>query len=230
MNLVKELILSSPVGNHLKFGYHGNIIISKLDTGVKLIKGLPIKQNTFITFAEIDPKTNKVIAQSEGAYWNLDHTTDFVVQNFIDQYTSISAIISAAGGDAEAFDTEVLKSIPEEYDDVDAYVKTKAGAVAMQDVLVKGAEKYLRPFVGDTTKLYQCKVVTNKKGFFEPGKELYWILPMDSEEKLAAISAAERKAYRASLTADDNDKVEPDSTDSPTAEKSIASLNALNGL
>jgi hypothetical protein len=228
MNLFKQLVQSSPIGNRLKFGYNDNIIITKIDTNERKNKGMVINQNTYITLAKIDPETKKVLAQSEGSYWNLDHKTDYVMQNFIDQFTSIVSIINALGGDVEQFEQEVLSVIPEEFEEIDDYIKTKAGSEMMQKTLSGVAETYIKDKVGENCPLLKCKVTVNKKGFFELGKEQNWILPMDSEDPLSTITAGERRNYRESLKADDK-PVEPDKVGTKS-EKGVASLKALQGL
>lgn len=230
MNLFKELVQSAPVGNRLKFGYNDNVIVTKIDTNERKIKGLATKQNTYITLTRIDPTTKKVVAQSEGSYWNLDHKTDYVVQNFIDQFTSIVSIISAMGGNVEEFEQEILVVVPDEFEEVDQYLKTKEGSKIMQDTLSKVAESYLKDTLGDACPLLKCKVTVNKKGFFEMGREENWIVPMDGEEKLSTITAGERRNYRESLKADTDKVVEPDKPGVAKSEKAVASLKALQGL
>lgn len=230
MNLFKQLVQSAPVGNRLKFGYQDNIKLIKIDINERKNKGLVIKQNTYITLAQIDLKTQKIIAQSEGSYWNFDHTTDFVMQNFIDQFTSLVSLIEVTGGDVEKFEQEVLAFLPEKYDQPDEYIKTKEGALAMQTALSNVSFAHLKDKVGDDSPLFKCKITVNKKGFFELGKVENWILLMDSEEKLATITPKERKNYRESLKADTDKPVEPDAVGKVKEEKAIASLKALQGL
>lgn len=230
MNLFKELVESAPVGNRLKFGYNNNVIITKIDINERKIKGLATKQNTYITLTRIDPTTKKVVAQSEGSYWNLDHKTDYVVQNFIDQFTSIVSIVSAIGGNVEEFEQEILVVVPDEFEEIDQYLKTKEGSEIMQNTLSKVAKSYLKDVLGDVCPLLKCKVTVNKKGFFEMGREENWIVPMDGEEKLSIITAGERRNYRESLKADTDKTVEPDKTGAAKSEKAVASLKALQGL
>ncbi len=225
MSLFKEFVMSAPVTNRLPFGVVENVRVLKLDTSVRKNKGLPIKQHNFITLVEIDPETNTVIAQSEGAYWDLDHSNDFTMNNFIEEFTSLAALISAYGGDMEEFEKDVLEACPKDKQ-VDSYINTKEGAKVMQDSLAVGALKYISPNIGATSILLKCKVTTNKKGYFELGKELNWILPMDSEDDLANITAIEKRRYRESLKADNKKKTEqPDGV----GEKKVAN-SSFGGL
>lgn len=210
MNLFKEIIITAPVNNRLKFGYNDNLQITKIFTGIKTNKGLPLKQNTFITIAQIDPTTNKITAQSESSYWNLDHTSDFIITNFIDQFTSLASMIDATGGNVENFQEDVLSVVPEEVEDFDTYLATKNGSIEMQKSLIASAGKHLNDIVGNDCPLLKGKIITNKKGFFELGREINWVLPMTSEDELAIITAGDKKAYRESLKADIETPKKPD--------------------
>ncbi len=203
-NLFKQLILSAPINNKLKFGIVENIRITAIDTDVRKKEGLPINQNIFITLSQIDIKSGEIIAQNEGSYWNLDHTSEYVMSNFIDEFTSLLGIIAALGGDIEEFDQEVIGACPIDID-VDTFVTTKAGAKTMQEALINATKLVIVPMIGETSPLLTCKVTVNKKGFFELGKEHTWITAKDSTQKVAAVTFAESKRYRESLKATDED-------------------------
>lgn len=209
MGLFKELVLSAPVGNRLQFGHTDNVRILKLDTSVHKKKGLPINQHIFITLVEIDPKTNAIISQSEGSYWDLDSASDFLMSNFIDEFTSLGAMVEAYDGDLEAFETDILSACPEDKE-ISAFIKNKGNAKKMQDSVIAAAEKHVKPHVGINSKLLKCKITTNKKGYFELGKEMSWLLPMDSEEDLSPISLYEKRVYRDSLKIDNKKQEKPD--------------------
>lgn len=226
MNLFKELVESAPVGNRLEFGYVENVRVMKVDVSVRKYKGLPIKQHIFVTLSEVNPETNVIISQSEAAYWNLDPTKDFVVSNVIDQFTSMGSIVTALGQDVIQFDEDVFSVVPEDTS-IDDYIKTKEGAQAVQDSFILNAAKYIKPFIGPDSPLMKVKVTTNKKGFFELGKEENWIIPVDSEENLPSITAAERRAWRESLKADSKKQTKPDSIG---GEKKVGAASTFAGL
>ena len=209
MGIFKELVLSAPVNMRLPFGVVENVRVLKIDTGVRKREGLTVPQNTFVTLAQYDPETGKIIAQSEGAYWNLDHTKDFVMNNFIAQFTSLLALAVAYGESDEEFDDLVTSACPSDTL-IDAYIRTKDGAKALQESLKKATEKFIVPHVGPDSTLMKCKSVVNKKGYFELGSESNWILPMDSKEDIARVTPVERRIYRDSLKADLKKKAKPD--------------------
>lgn len=193
MNLFKELVITAPVSNRLQFGYNENVIITAIDTNVRKLKGLPIKANTFITLSQVDPETRKVIAQNEFNYWNLDPTTDFVVQNFLEQFTSLASILNALGKDPSEFEMSVLVAIGADKEDPDVIIKTKEGAKLAQDTLQNTFYEMAKDSIGDTCPLLKIKLVVNKKGWLELPKIMGCILPMTSEEALPEITSQEKR-------------------------------------
>jgi len=198
MGLFRELVESAPVGNRLPFGIVENVRIIKVDTAERKRDGIGTKQNTFITIAKVDPKTNKIVAQSEGSFWNLDPTSEYVMSNFVNQFTSLLAIAVAYGESDEQFDDDVVGVCPPDTD-IEDYIRTKEGAKALQKSLADAVEKYIVPHIGLESKLLKCKSTVNKKGYYELGVESNWILPMDSEEKLATVTPIERAIHRKAL-------------------------------
>lgn len=199
MNLFKELVITAPVSARLQFGFNENVIVKAVDISVRKIKGLPIKANTFITLAQVDPDTKKIVAQTEFNYWNLDSTTDFVVSNFMEEFTSLAAILDAVGKSMSDFESTVLAVFNGE--DVDEVVKTKDGAKLAQDTLQNTFYDMVKASLGENCPLLKIKLVTNKKGFLEIPKVMGCILPMTSEQELPEVDAREIKVRNEALAA-----------------------------
>jgi hypothetical protein len=198
MGLYRDIVEATPVGNRLPFGVVHNVRIINIDTGERRRDGIPIPQNTFITLAQFNEAGDKIIGQSEGSYWNLDPTKEYVESNFLNQFTSLVAIAYAYGEDEVEFDNFVLEIVPDDVT-IEDYLKTKDGAKAMQKRLKEAVEKFIVPHVGRDSKLLKCKSIVNKSGFFELGIEENWILPDDDETPLTIITPNERRIYRQSL-------------------------------
>jgi hypothetical protein len=236
MNLFKELVITAPVSNRLQFGFNENIIISAIDTTERKIKGLPIKANTFITLSQVDPETRKVVAQNEFNYWNLDPTTDFVVSNFIDQFTSLASILDALGKDASVFEMTVLTALGADTQEVDVTVKTKDGAKLAQNTLQNTFYDMAKDSIGAACPLLKMKLVCNKKGWLELPKVMGAILPMTSTEALPDVTSQEKRIHAEALTATAESKVvKPDTLGGAkpgvaTAEKAVAKPGAFAGL
>jgi hypothetical protein len=234
MNLFKELVLSAPVSNRLQFGHNENVIINAVDTSVRKIKGLPIKANTFITITQVDPTTRKAIAQNEFNFFNLDPLGDYVESNFIDEFTTLYAIVNAMGLSVEDFETKVLSVCSG--NEPESMLKTKDGAKAIQDSLTNSFYEIVKDSLGDKCPLLKCKLNSNKKAYLEMGRVAGWILPMSSDEQLPEVSVHEVKARAEALNASAAPKqAKPDETGAAkpavaTAEKPVASAIGFGGL
>lgn len=189
MNLFKELVLSAPVSARLQFGHNLNVIIAGVDTSEHKVKGIPVKANTFITLQQVNPETRKVVAQTEFNYWNLDHASDYVQSNFLEQFASLVSIITALGKSDEEYESKVLAVTGGVEPEV--MLKTKDGAKKLQDALQNTFYEMTKDSYGANCPLLKCKITSNKKGFLEVDKVVGWILPMDSEEKLPEVSNKE---------------------------------------
>lgn len=236
MNLFKELVITAPVSNRLQFGFNDNVIISAIDTAERKIKGLPIKANTFITLSQVDPETRKVVAQNEFNYWNLDSTTDFVVSNFIDQFTSLASILDALGIDASVFEMTVLTALNADTQEIDVTVKTKDGAKLAQNTLQNTFYDMAKDSIGATCPLLKIKLVCNKKGWLELPKVMGAILPMISTEALPDVTSQEKRIHAEALTATAESKaMKPDTLGGTkpavaTGEKVVANKDNFAGL
>jgi hypothetical protein len=235
MNLFKELVISAPVSARLQFGFNENVIISAIDTNVREQKGLPIKANTFITLTQVDPVTRKTVAQNEFNYWNLDPTTDFVVSNFMEQFTSLASILDALGKDMSEFEMTVLLAIGADKEDIDVIVKTKDGAKLAQNTLQNTFYAMAKDSIGANCPLLKCKLVVNKKGWLELPKVMGCILPMTSDQALPEITAQEKRVRADALSASATPaQVRPDTLGAAkapaTAEKTVASTPGFAGL
>lgn len=214
MNLFKELVISAPVSARLQFGHNTNIILSAVDTSVRKVKGIPVKANTFITLSKVDPDTRKVLAQTEFNYWNLDSASEFCLSNFIEQMSSLAAIIDAVGKDMTAYDAALVAGLNGK--ELEEVVVTKDGAKLLQDILQNSFYDIVKDVIGVNCPLLKCKLVTNKKGFLELGKTQGWILPMDSELELPEVDAREQKVRNDALAASATAKiVKPDEVGAP---------------
>lgn len=236
MNLFKELVITAPVSSRLQFGFNENVIISAIDTAVRKVKGLPIKANTFITLSQVDPETRKVIAQNEFNYWNLDSTTDFVVNNFMEEFTSMASLLDALGKDMGAFENAVLTALGADTQEIDVTVKTKDGAKLAQDTLQNTFYDMAKDAIGVNCPLLKIKLVSNKKGWLELPKVMGCVLPMTSLEALPEVTAQEKRIHADALSATaDSKTVKPDTLGTAkasvaTAEKVIAKPGSFAGL
>ena len=211
-NIFKAFVLARPVKTPLEFGHNDNIVIDSIDFGVRKKKGIAIKANTFIKLVKLNPEDKSVIANTEISFWDLDPSKDFVYDNFISQFSILCGVIDAVGGDVEAYETSVLEVVEGDDDNsMLAFLKKPVNAKATQAILIAAFKKQVEDKIGLTSALLKCKMISNKSGYLQPANDMMWILAMDSEEVLPAMSSRENRVYKKALEADSS-KGKPDTT------------------
>jgi len=227
MNIFKEFVITIPVKTPLEFGHNDNIFIESIDFNERRRNGIKINANTFIKLSKSDTTKNKVIANTEISFWDLDHTKDFVYNNFISQFTILTAIVEATGGNIEEYEEFVLNVADSlGNDDIEVLLKKKKEAAALQTALIDGFKNQMQGKIGNKELLLKCKMTSNKKGYLQPADDVQWILPMDSEQELPKITSREKTVYEKSKT--ENSKAKPDSTGSaPEVNVTSNSLDSI---
>jgi len=212
MNIFKKFVITIPVKTPLSFGHNDNIFIESIDFNERRRNGIKINANTFIKLSKLDTAKNKVIANTEISFWDLDHTKDFVYNNFISQFTILTAIIEATGGSIEEYEKFVLDVVDslDSNGDIEILLKKKKEAAALQSALIEGFKAQIQGKIGKKDLLFKCKMISNKKGYLQPADDIQWILPMDSEQELPKVASRERTIYEKSKT--ENSKAKPDAT------------------
>jgi hypothetical protein len=229
-NLFREYVESKPVRASLAFGHNTNIIIASVDFEERKGKETAIKANTFITFQQIDPITRVVKAKFESSFWNLDPTSDFTLSNFDDQLTTMVSIVEAVGGSVETFVTTLLDATElEDFVLSKQFLSTKKNCKLIQDGFQSAFKAAIEDKIGDACPLLQCKIISNKKGFLEMGREAGWIIPMDSEESLPEVTAQEQAIYTKAQSEEKPTQAEPDAVGAaPSGEKAVATPTFAN--
>ena len=135
-NIFKAFVQSAPVKTPLSFGYNENVVIESVDFSPRQRNGIVVKANTFIKLSKLD-KDNKVEANTEINFWNLDHTKDFAKDNFMTQFSVLAGIISAVDGDIEQYENDVMDVLGNSDDTFIAnFLKTAANAKTLQETMV----------------------------------------------------------------------------------------------
>jgi len=207
MKLFKELVLTAPIRARLTFGHNENVILEKVDFDERKNKGITVKMHTFITLAQVDAE-GKIIARTEGNFFDLDHTSDYVGSNFMDEFTCQAAIVDALGGDIESFETAVVAVLGDE--DYETFVKTKQGSVAAQESLQNAFMDAIEGKTGENSPTLACKMISNKAGWLEFPKEMGWIVPQEDKDDLPEMSSFEKKRYQEGSTAQAKKTAKPD--------------------
>jgi len=230
MNIFEEFVLSAPIKTPLEFGFNDGVVIESIDFGKRKRKGIVIKANTFIKLAKLDPKTKKVIANSEISFWDLDPTKDFAKDNFISQFSVLAGIVIATGGDVEQFETDVMAVLDDSSDSyLSKFLKNAANTKKLQATLIEAFKTQMEGKTGLSSTLLKCKMVSNKAGWLEPANDINWMLASNSDEELPAISSREKAIRRKALEADTK-KQEPDKTGAPPKAEKQAAVSSLDAL
>ena len=200
-NIFKIFVQSAPVKTPLTFGYNENVVVETVDFGVRKRNGMEIKANTFIKLSKLD-KSDKVIANTEINFWNLDSTKDFVKDNFMTQFSVLAGIVSAIGGDIEAYETDVM-AVLEGSDDayLANFLKKAPNAVALQSAVIEAFKTQVSDKIGLKSVKCKCKMVSNKSGYMEAAADISWILPLDSEDALPLVTSREKAIRKKALEA-----------------------------
>lgn len=234
--LYGDIIASAPVSARLQFGHNFNVIVSAVDTSVRMEKGLPRKNNTYVTFQIIDPETKKVKAQSELSFWNLDHEQDLVYAHMIGQMTALASLLEASGISAADYETAVFTAagIEDPETEIPTMLKTKVGAETIQNALQNSFSDLITPLLGENFPLLACKLTTNKKGFIEFPNYMGWVVPMSECENLPEVTPVDIKRHEEALKAEKTTKkAAPDqlgAAKAPAAEKKAGSTGGFMGL
>jgi len=109
------------------------------------------------------------------------------------------------------------------------FLKQATNAAAAQAVLINAFEKQIVGKIGLSSKLLKCKMIVNKSGYVQPADDMSWILPMDVETALPAISSKEMRIYKKALN--ENKKSKPDTVGAaPTKSEAQASNISLSSI
>jgi hypothetical protein len=236
MNIFQKFIESMPISTPLDFGHNENVVVESVDFGDRKNKGIRIRANTFIRLTKVNPETRKAIASTEINFFDIDSTKDFAFDNMMSQFTVISGLISALGGDVNKYDEEVVGILDStEESAIKKFLKSADNAKKVQNALVNGFKSQNLTF-GLDSKLLKCKMINNSKGYIITASTMDWVLPMDSENNLPPISASELRMREKGLTRDR--KAKPDSvgeaprnnTTNESPKEIKASVNALDSI
>lgn len=197
-SLFRQLLNAKPVRTPLEFGINENVRIIKIDNEPRKKDGQVIKANTYITFAKFNKDGNK-IASSEFRYFNLDHESPYVRENFANQTAQLQDIADALNPGAVIDPTEGYTDPDELYADLES----KKGCKAFMAKMWEDFEAAVGEHVGPESPLLRVKVVTSKDGKYLqlPNRDTHIVETMDVEETDLEVTPYEQKLRAAGLEA-----------------------------
>ena len=168
MSLLRKLLSVKPVRAQLEFGINENVRLVNIDNEVRKYEGDVIEKNTFLTFAKFNDNNEK-IAATEFSYFNLDHTSDFVFDNLINQIGHLNKICSLLGAENGVDPTGDY----EDLDELKDALRTKKGCEKFMSDMWEQFSENVGDLVGIDSPLLRIKVINDTKS----GK--YLTLPKD---------------------------------------------------
>jgi hypothetical protein len=221
MSLLRKILAIKQVRTPLEFGINENVRLVAIDNEVRKWEGEIIKRNTFLTFAKFDAKDIK-IASSEFSYFNLDHTSDFVLDNLVSQLGHLNALVGILNPGIEIDPTTSY----EDLDEVKAALRTKKGCEHFMTVMWEQFLEAVTDKIGNESPLLRMKVVTDSKGrWVQLPRESHFVEAVDSDCTLS-ITPYELKIRNKGLeaTVEKADEKGDSPMDKPKKKSALAGL------
>jgi hypothetical protein len=201
MTILRQILETRSVRVYLNFGINEDIRFHKIDPRIKMGNdGQPSSKHCTMTFSKVDENGN-VKASSNFDFFNLDPTKgDYVVSNFSDEFSTMTSILLLYLT-AEEVD-EKFKALEEQFsslEELEKELKTKKGALKLQDLLADCFAEAVTPFIGIDSAPLRVKVITDKTGKYLQMPNGNFIEPMTiaKEDSSLKLTLKEIKASQA---------------------------------
>ena len=218
--LLEAILANKPVRTPLEFGINENVRLVSINNDTRTYEGEVIKRNTFMTFARFNSEGKK-IAASEFSYFNLDHTSQHVCENLVQQTAQLNDICKFFGVEGCVDPTTGFESM----EDLVAELSTKSGCAELMSRMWTQFNDLVGDLVGENSPVGRLKVVVSNKGHLQLPRESHIIESIESNSTLS-ISPYELKLHQTSLQAP---KEEADAKGDAPTEKATTK-NALKNL
>jgi len=176
MSILKD-ILSKAKSQDLEDGVHDNCRILSIFTGVKQDKdGNNIKRNTYITIGKFDKTGARKIAEKEIAWFNIDPSSEYVMDNFREQVIQLAGILYChypveevnniydIFKDVKGLEGAMDEDTELEVDLIENALKVKTTALKLLINTVTGFRDMMEGKIGYDSKLLQIKLTFDKSG------------------------------------------------------------------
>jgi hypothetical protein len=208
MSSLLNKLLSKTKKAELGFGIHSNCIISSVSNERKQNKDNEIvKRNGYTLFSQLDSE-NKIIAEKEVSWFDLDSTADLVYENFFSQLEQMTNIVDTIIVPTEKEDkwanffSAVLEDlkIEENADSIKEALKTKKTCEKLMSNLVDGYAEILQDYIGDNCPKLKVKLVFDKSGKYVQMPRYGNVIELDGQkESTLSISNQEEEFRQKSL-------------------------------
>jgi len=176
MSILQD-ILSKAKSQDLEDGIHDNCRILAIDTAVRKDKDdIAIKRNTYVTIGKFDETGTRKIAKKEIAWFNIDPSSEYVMDNFREQVIQLVGILACYYTEEEIHkDFDLFKDIEGfedannsetelEVDAIEEALKVKSTAVQLLTNAIVSFRTMMEGKFGYTSDLIQVKIIFDKTG------------------------------------------------------------------
>jgi hypothetical protein len=218
MSLLRMLLAIKPVRTPLEFGINENVRLVAMDNEVRKWENEVINRNTFLTFAKFNDEGTK-IESSEFSYFNLDHTSDFVFANLVQQVGQLNNLANLLNPGSEVDPTEEFEDLEE----IKEALRTKKGCQAMMDIMWKQFSEAVEGKTGAESPLLRIKVaVSGKGGWLQLPQDAHFAESMEYESTLGVT------AYELNQSSEPKQETADEKGDAP--DEKPKKKSALSGL
>lgn len=151
----------------LGYGIHDNVVITNLDTSDRKRQGIPEKKMLYLTFAVVDPETQKKKAEVELSWFKLDHTSDYLFTNLRELCVQLAGILSSYIPEDDAF-TAMGNTFADftfkEVSDIENHKWRKKDIDGLISTIKTTFNDTVEKYIGDFDKPIRLKVTTDNKG------------------------------------------------------------------
>jgi len=197
VNFLRKLLSTISHKTGLSFGVNDNCRLIKVDNTERKREGEVIKKNTFLTFGQFNSE-DKLIAQTEFSYFNLDPASEYTYENLVVQLSQLINLAKLVTGEDQTIDP--VASFKSEAE-LSKALKESKGCKAIQNEMYEQFEAIVADYLGDNCPLMRIKVITDKSGkYLQLPKDAMFVESMDLPCSLK-ITAFEYKQQQKSLEA-----------------------------
>jgi hypothetical protein len=200
-------ILSKARSQELEDGIHDNCRILDIDKNVrKTPDDVILKRNTYIKLGKFDPKTSKKTAEKEIAWFNIDPSSEYVLDNFREQIIQLTGILQCHYSKEEVedqfiifkgvkgFETAMSDETELDISDIEHALQNKATAQVLLNNAIILFYSMMEGKYGYDSKLLQIKLTFDKSGkYIQQPNYGRFTKAMDDEETKLTLSKTEQK-------------------------------------
>lgn len=176
MSIINEL-LNKAKSQDLEEGIHDNCRVLAVDKAIRKDNdGVVIKRNTYIQIGKFDKTGKRKIAEREIAWFHVDPSSEYVMDNFREQIIQLSGILLCYYTQEEVnAQFTIFKGVPGledamnpdtelDVDDIEAALKLKKTATKLLANTIDLFEAMVSNKIGYESKFIQVKFTFDKSG------------------------------------------------------------------